>query len=127
MDQAVRAETGAVSCARFIALCFSPWRAMISTNNRQALVIVLVFAFSSVALARDAASQRAVVPTGATLADQPSTGTVWPAPVGHRQPRAHDIPMQRPQRESDAEQEKLHKALDRKLIICRGCRPLGER
>lgn len=41
------------------------------------------------------------------------------APVGHRQPRAHDVPPQSP-----SEFERLtaeDAAIDRKLIICRGC------
>ena len=41
------------------------------------------------------------------------------APVGHRQPRARDVPSQSP-----GDLERLTEedaAVDRKLIICRGC------
>ena len=41
----------------------------------------------------------------------------WPAPVGHFQPRASDIPLS----PGVAEQEARDQALDEKLKICRGC------
>jgi hypothetical protein len=72
-----------------------------------ALVIALVFASSPVALAHDTAWPRAVTSTGATVVDQQTDGfdvsrTAWPAPVGHRQPRAEDIPAEGPKkRDSD--------------------------
>jgi hypothetical protein len=44
-------------------------------------------------------------------------GSAWPAPIGHSQPRAADIPLL----PSLAEQEALDRALDEKLRICRGC------
>jgi len=48
--------------------------------------------------------------------------TAWPAPVGHRQPRAEDIPAEGPKkRDSDVQLERLNRALDGKLMICRGC------
>ena len=40
----------------------------------------------------------------------------WQAPVGHRQPRADDVPLADPLAPSPADQE-----LDRALNICRGC------
>ncbi len=40
------------------------------------------------------------------------------APVGHRQPRVGDVPSQNP---SDLERLTGEDAVDRKLIICRGC------
>lgn len=43
------------------------------------------------------------------------------APVGHRQPRAIDVPdMTRPS-PADTEQQRLDQEIDRKLLICRGC------
>jgi hypothetical protein len=43
----------------------------------------------------------------------------WPAPVGHRQPRANDVP---PVNQSSTERDRLlDKKLDEKLVICRGC------
>jgi len=47
------------------------------------------------------------------------TRLIEEAPVGHRQPRARDVPSQSP-----AEIERLapeDAAIDRKLVICRGC------
>jgi hypothetical protein len=45
----------------------------------------------------------------------------WPAPVGHFQPRAGDIPTGIPLSPSRAERERMDGALDEKLRICRGC------
>jgi hypothetical protein len=44
-----------------------------------------------------------------------------PAPVGHRQPRAAEIPANAPKNESDAWPQRLNREIDRKLQICRGC------
>jgi len=41
----------------------------------------------------------------------------WPAPVGHFQPRASDIPLS----PALADREVRDLALDEKLKICRGC------
>jgi hypothetical protein len=50
----------------------------------------------------------------------PSTSRIIGAPVGHRQPRAADIPATD---KSAAEQleEKMSAELNRRLRICRGC------
>jgi hypothetical protein len=48
-------------------------------------------------------------------------GAAWPAPVGHFQPRAGDIPTASPLSPSQAGQEKLDHEIDEKLKICRGC------
>ena len=45
----------------------------------------------------------------------------WPAPLGHFQPRASDIPTGIPLSPSRAEQESLDRDIDEKLKICRGC------
>jgi hypothetical protein len=45
----------------------------------------------------------------------------WPAPVGHFQPRAADIPADIPLSPSLQEQEALDRELDAKLKICRSC------
>jgi hypothetical protein len=71
------------------------------------------------------ASPDAIAQTGAKKpGGSPSTslGSVWPAPVGHRQPRIDEVPPEKnlgnpndPISREDAE-------LDRKLkSICRGC------
>lgn len=43
----------------------------------------------------------------------------WPAPVGHRQPRAVDIPASVPKDESDMRIERLNREVERRLQICR--------
>ena len=40
----------------------------------------------------------------------------WPAPTGHRQPHAGDVPQ-----ELGGTDDQLDAALDRRLRICRGC------
>ena len=47
-------------------------------------------------------------------------GPTIPAPVGHRQPRAADIP-QTDKSAADALMEKQQADLNRRLRICRGC------
>ncbi len=43
------------------------------------------------------------------------------APVGHRQPRATDVPASVQKTEAELRQEKQARELDRKLRICRNC------
>jgi hypothetical protein len=50
----------------------------------------------------------------------PSAMGIGPAPVGHRQPRAADIPTLG-KSEADIQEEKRQAELNRKLRICRGC------
>lgn len=45
----------------------------------------------------------------------------WPAPVGHRQPRASDVAATAQLSTANAEEERLDQELKAKLIICRGC------
>ena len=73
--------------------------------------------FASISSAQDMGMQ--VYRPGLQPSDQPS-GQVVPAPVGHRQPRAGDIPQTG---KSTAEQleERQQAELTRKLRICRGC------
>jgi len=94
------------------------------------LVIPLIIASGPGALAHDAAWSRAVTRTRASVVDQPLqqthglevSRTAWPAPTGHRQPRAEDIPAEGPKKsEFDVQLERLDRALDGKLRICRGC------
>jgi hypothetical protein len=49
----------------------------------------------------------------------PDARSIGRAPVGHRQPHARDVPSQSP-----SELERLtaeDAAIDRKIVICRGC------
>ena len=49
-------------------------------------------------------------------------GGVLPAPVGHRQPRAGDVPSEKNLSNPDDQANKEDAALDRKIkSICRGC------
>jgi hypothetical protein len=44
------------------------------------------------------------------------------APVGHRQPKAGEVPQEQQLTEAEKRQRELDKALDKKLkSICRGC------
>jgi hypothetical protein len=49
-------------------------------------------------------------------------GSAWPAPVGHSQPRARDIPLGISVVPSRTEQEAFDdRAIDEKIKICRSC------
>ena len=47
--------------------------------------------------------------------ETPGETKPWPAPMGHRQPHAIDVPHEQ------IDDDQLFAALDRKLRICRGC------
>lgn len=47
--------------------------------------------------------------------------TVWRAPVGHRQPRAADIPKSASESEDSASLDREKAFIDSKMSICRGC------
>ncbi|GMO41239.1 MULTISPECIES: hypothetical protein [Bradyrhizobium] len=51
-----------------------------------------------------------------------SSGSVLPAPVGHRQPRAADVPSEKNLSNPNTPANKEDAELDRKIkSICRGC------
>lgn len=51
-----------------------------------------------------------------------SSGSVLPAPVGHRQPRASDVPSEKTLNDPNDPLSKENQALDKKIkSICRGC------
>ena len=51
-----------------------------------------------------------------------SSGSVLPAPVGHRQPRAADVPSEKNVSNPNSPVNKEDAELDRKIkSICRGC------
>ncbi|MBR0813034.1 MULTISPECIES: hypothetical protein [Bradyrhizobium] len=51
-----------------------------------------------------------------------SSGSVLPAPVGHRQPRAADVPSEKNVSDPNDPLSKENQALDKKIkSICRGC------
>ncbi|WP_456624036.1 MULTISPECIES: hypothetical protein [unclassified Bradyrhizobium] len=58
---------------------------------------------------------------GSTTSGQ-SAGSVLPAPVGHRQPRASDVPSEKNLSDPNNPVNKEDAALDKKIkSICRGC------
>jgi hypothetical protein len=86
-------------------------------------VAVLALLWSREAIAQTVGTARSPAGSSTTatarfllMSDTRSTSG---APVGHRQPRARDVPLQSP---SDIERLTAEDAaIDRKLIICRGC------
>lgn len=59
---------------------------------------------------------------GSSTAVKNSSGGVLPAPVGHRQPRAADVPDEKNLNNPSDFLSKENAALDKKLkSICRGC------
>jgi hypothetical protein len=52
----------------------------------------------------------------------PGSGSVLPAPVGHRQPRVADVPSEKNLSDPSDPLSKENQALDKKIkSICRGC------
>lgn len=59
---------------------------------------------------------------GSTSAGATSSGSVPQAPVGHRQPRAGDVPSEKNVSDANDPLSKENQALDKKIkSICRGC------
>ena len=69
---------------------------------------------------RTGASQAKPEPstTGSAVADQPAMPQ---APIGHRQPRALDMPAGPSPSAEDAWMNRVKRDIDSKLTICRGC------
>ena len=67
----------------------------------------------------------AVAQTGGSKGSTSSgatSGSVPPAPVGHRQPRAADVPSEKNLGDATDPLSKENQALDKKIkSICRGC------
>jgi hypothetical protein len=78
-------------------------------------VVQFLFAVAALTVAAHHADAQAPAAHPRTIS------VAWPAPVGHFQPHARDIPTAIPLSPSQAEQEALDRALDDKLKICRGC------
>jgi hypothetical protein len=70
-------------------------------------------------------SPAAIAQTGATKpGGSPSTslGNVWPAPIGHRQPRVDEVPSEKHSGNPNDPINREDAVLDRKIkSICRGC------
>lgn len=87
---------------------------------RKALPIMIAFSVfsASVALAQNT-TPGMTTGAGNSAKSSSSSGGVPPAPVGHRQPKASDVPANSENNYSESAQDK---ALDRKIkSICRGC------
>jgi hypothetical protein len=60
--------------------------------------------------------------SGSRSTGQTINGSVPEAPVGHRQPRADDVPNEKSLSDPNSTQNKEDAALDKKIkSICRGC------
>ena len=67
-------------------------------------------------------TQQAYAQQGGSSTMQKGGGGVPPAPVGHRQPRAGDVPSEKNLSNPDTAANKEDAALDKKIkSICRGC------
>lgn len=81
----------------------------------------LVLSLSLLALVGGAAMAQTGKSTGSSAAPT-MKGTVPEAPIGHRQPRASDVPNENNLSNPNEPMNKEDAALDRKLkSICRGC------
>jgi hypothetical protein len=59
--------------------------------------------------------------TGLERAAMQAARLPWQAPLGHRQPRAMDVPDKVMAFPSELSEQQLDRELDRRLVICRGC------
>jgi hypothetical protein len=87
---------------------------------RTSVAVVLIAGLAGIS---SVSAQSGAIPSP-NLTTPPPQGQTFPqAPVGHRQPRAGDIPSERNQSEnSQAAVDREDAALDRKIKgICRGC------
>ncbi len=79
-----------------------------------AIMAVLLATSGALAQSKSGTSAPATTPSATT-----NSGGVLPAPVGHRQPRASDVPTLEEKNYTESAEDK---ALDRKIkSICRGC------
>jgi hypothetical protein len=73
-------------------------------------------------LAIGVSSPSAIAQSGNSGASKSGSGGVLPAPVGHRQPRAGDVPDEKNLSNPNAPVNKEDAMLDKKIkSICRGC------
>jgi hypothetical protein len=87
------------------------------TTTNGVLIATVIFGLNSGALAD--AIVMSHMPAGAQGAIATEC-LPWQAPIGHRQSGLADV-GNLPPRPSDLELQALDKAVDRKLMICRGC------
>jgi len=94
--------------------------AKISAKVRLAMLIAALLPIAAVAGAQDARPPDPPAERALGTGDAAS-GKPWAAPVGHRQPRAADVPSGAPKDEFAQRIEQINRKLDRQLQICRGC------
>ena len=81
-----------------------------------------IIAAAALALAANAAALAQSGRNKSSTTDSMSKGSMMDAPVGHRQPRASDVPDEKNLSSSSDPMTKEDAALDRKIkSICRGC------
>ncbi|MDA9493232.1 MULTISPECIES: hypothetical protein [unclassified Bradyrhizobium] len=82
----------------------------------------IIVAVSLVVLLGGAAVAQTGSKGSTTTTSGPSAGNLPPAPVGHRQPRAGDVPNEKNLSDPNDPLSKENQALDKKIkSICRGC------
>lgn len=86
-----------------------------------AVVAALSFAGSAIAQNNPPSATPQANPAASGTTTGSAPGRVPPAPVGHRQPRAADVPAATDKSPADAHVEKLQDEGNKKLNICRGC------
>jgi hypothetical protein len=80
-------------------------------------IALLALVDTSVAIARTAGSRDPAAPALTNLAQQ----LLPEAPVGHRQPRADQVPSEKNLMDPNDPVNQENAALDRMISICRGC------
>jgi len=89
--------------------------------TRHHIVLLTIVVFSPGICATSAGAQDQGKHPETTGSASGSSSGVPPAPVGHRQPRASDIPADtQPTAQEETQIQRDHE-LDKKLWICRGC------
>jgi hypothetical protein len=80
------------------------------------VALSLLVLFGGTAVAQTGGSK------GSTSSGAATSGSVLPAPTGHRQPRAADVPSEKNLSDPNDPLSKENQALDKKIkSICRGC------
>jgi len=81
--------------------------------------LVAVTLLGSAAAAQNNPDQRPPAASGSAQSTGRPAGSAWEAPIGHRQPRAKDVPSWIEENLGTRSPE--DEAIDRKLRICRDC------
>jgi hypothetical protein len=90
------------------------WQSGSAAGNRRVLARFVLMAASGAALFAAFPDAALAERAGARVAP-----AVWPAPVGHRQPRPDELPPS--ERKNEGAVTPAEKNFDKSLNICRGC------